>query len=859
MTPAPDHFLRRAHRRKRLGPLLLALAFAAFATALPLASTLGWIPAQHWTSAIGPWACLVASLTAFAFWLRRLGRLDASAHARHLDTELGLAARLEASAELARDTSAFAAAQRADAARHLASRPAPPATGWFTTLAALIIAASLLLVQLGLLGLRALSPAPDIAFPAQLPPDIAASLVWKSPESELKATAIEEIPLAAFAATRTGFRSLSLEVAVNGEPRLSRPLGEAEIGRLHQAGQHKLELELYLDEVGAQEFDLVSYHLRGDRATSVPAPVVASPLQFVQIRPAREDVERVTPPPGGGGGQPIGLLATMLGNLKAAQLQILKQNFLLAHAPIDRNSDVWREENARVAADQKLLAEKVAEAREFAIAESLPTLAVDILGQCIPLMEHAATCMGGGENEIAAKPQGQALGLIVSAEKLIRKILLESQGSASANSTPLPPNHDPFRDKQQFKLPPRAATPAGQLEQLAQAQADAAQPPAEQSQSDPIAEQAKLAERLAALNAAKSLDPAARPKAEQAAQDAAQAARQLSQGDAEAARAPAASSAAALRDAVAAQEAAAQAAAQAELEQIRRDINAAERLADPEERAAALATAAARLRAEALRQQETGSAEIARQLAETATKVESAARAPNPDMPGSRSVGTKPSPQETLTTQTPGQGEGEGPGSGPKSDPKPAPSPGPRQTATIPDPDGQQSARVPSPDGESPSATPGSTPGATPSPSGESAPSASQAAAQTQAALMSRDQALARAARQLARAAGESGMTLADLELAAQLAEALLPGTGGRERARQLADDTRREDHPFNNVVVIPKNLRDAAAHLVVLLQAARQDIRRDEQVRRFNPDDLDPAYRPAIEAYFEKLSRDAR
>jgi hypothetical protein len=806
-SSAPDHYLRRAHRRARSGLLLWALALAALATAVGLAPRLDWIPGSLALEAAHVVLVLAAALV-LVFWIRRARRLDAASLARRLDAELSLSARLEASAELAADPSALAAAQRADAAQHLATRPAPPATAWFSALATLALALLLLLTQLSLLGYRSLRPAPDVALPAELPPDISASLTWQTPESEIKATAIEEIPLSALAATKTGLRDLTLEIAVNGDPRLSLPFSPETLAKLSAPGEHRLEYDLYLDEVGVQEFDLVSYHLRAQRDTPAPAPVVASPLQFIQIRPAREDALRMT---GGPGASCVPLLIA----LKTAQLDLLKQNFLLAHAPLDRAETLWREENTRVGEEQTTLATRTAELRDLAIAEGMPPLLVDNLGLAMPLMLAASAQIKATKNEPAATPQGQALSLLVAAEKLLRKVVVEGGGRGAPRSTP--PIADRFKDKQQFKLPPRAQTPAGELESLAQAQSEAAAEPAK----DPLAEQAALAERLAKLEAAKSLDPAAREKAAQAARDAAEAARQLAAGDAEAARAPSAAAAQALREAAAAQEAAGLSAAQAELEKIRREINAAEHLADPAERAAALAAAAEKLRAEAAQQQETGSAAAAKELAQAAAKTEVAAS----DAGASPPKPAPPSPSD-ANSKAEGQGQGEGPGSGPK------------------------------PPGSPPS--PSNSPG---SPPGSSLPSASRAAAQAQAALTPRDQALARAARQLNRAASPdtpAQTALTELELGADFASVLLADPTAEELVRILRDNTRRDELPAGNAGVIPENLRDPVARLIAMLEAARLGGGRDEQVRRFNPDDFDPAYRPAIEAYFEKLSRDA-
>ena len=48
-----------------------------------------------------------------------------------------------------------------------------------------------------------------------------------------------------------------------------------------------------------------------------------------------------------------------------------------------------------------------------------------------------------------------------------------------------------------------------------------------------------------------------------------------------------------------------------------------------------------------------------------------------------------------------------------------------------------------------------------------------------------------------------------------------------------------------------------AAVRLATALESARNQTQRDEIVRRFNADDIDPAYRQSVETYFEKLSRD--
>ncbi|MFA6288994.1 MAG: hypothetical protein WC661_16555 [Opitutaceae bacterium] len=942
----PDHLVRTQQRRRRHTTLVWALAFAVLAAALAFAEHLAWLPP---TLVIGHWSLIISSALALTIWLIRARRIDAGAVARDLDSQWSLQARLEAAAELSGNPSAFAAAQRADAAAKLAGHRVPRALAWHAGQFVLIVALLLFLTESGIFGFRILFKPPA---PPPPPADISASIEWRSPASELKATAIEEIPLVAAADSHTGFRAMSLEISINGEPRLSRPLDTATLAALAKPGPHPVKLPLYLDETGAVEFDMVSYHLRADRippqvsglkSPPSPLPAITSPLQFIQIRPAREDVRIIKPPPGGGG--KIGELAAIIGALKAAQLSLLKQNFLLAHAQIPKTDKAWTEANTTVATDQKTLAAKTGEARAFAIAAELDTLIVDILTQVIPIMEEASKLITSTQNEPAARPQGKALGLITEIEKLIQKVLLDPDAK-SAGGKPPPPNPDPFKDDQRYKLPPRKDTAAGQLEQLAQDQTEQAKkteptsptPNVAGSASDPTPkppsaeDQAELARRAAELAKNQQLSDAAQKAAAQAARDAAAAANQLKQGDVSAARAPAQAAAQTLRDAAAAQEKAGRDAARAQLEAARRALDAAAREPDAAARAAKLDAIAAELQAAARAQQESGSAEAARQLQAAARETAKAAEAARKgtDAPGDQS-GNEPG--DKPGNVNPGTEPGKTPGDQPEDTPSAKPGDQPGQTAAA-DPNGdlqmtvslpgagkepgnepgsgqgkepgQNSSQKPDKDGtgqgqgegkgEGPGKEPGDKPGSDkgsgqgegqgegsgPGSGSGSIPRlvptdrAGQTAANAQAALSDRTETINRAVRQLERGSGAgSGSTVAgsasdptrspvpnaratDLVLGAQLAQAVLATSEAAKLANTIVNRLRREPSGAANVVM-PADLRGAADRLRLLLAAALNDDRRDETVRRFNPEDIDPAYREAVEAYFERLSREAR
>ncbi|MEZ0218627.1 MAG: hypothetical protein ACAH89_15930 [Rariglobus sp.] len=979
MSQTPDHLVRTQHRRRRYTLLVWTLALALIAAALALAIHLRWLPSSF---VIGHWAFGIASTVALTTWFARARRLDENHVARDLDAEWQLKARVEAASELAGDRSALAAAQRADAAQRLAGRRLPRALAWHTGQLTLILVLIFLFVESTVFTIRIFAKPPA---PPPPPEDISASIEWRAPESELKATSIEEIALAASADTRTGFRSMSLEISVNGEPRLSLPLDAETIKTLAKPGTHAVKLPLYLDETSAAEFDMVSYHLRADRKTREPAPVVTSPLQFIQIRPAREDVRHRKLKGGMPGMDDLGKLAAMAGALKAAQLSLLKQNFLLAHAPIAKTEKAWTEANTTVAADQKLLAEKAAEVRTFAITKELHPMIVDNLTQVIPLMEEASKLITEIKNEPATRPQGRSLALITELEKLIEKIILEIQGGAGLPVPPQPKNPDPFKDDQRYKLPPRKDTAAGQLEQLAKEQSEQAEktdpsPSSGDKKPSPpsAADQAELARRAEELAKNQKLGEAAQKAAAQAARDAAAAAAQLKQGDVSAARAPSQAAAQTLRDAAAAQEKAGRDAARAALEAARRALNEAAREPNAAARAEKIDAVARQLHEAALEQQQSGSAEAARQLeaaAREAAKAAEAARkgtdtAPQPsdqpgenpgtqpgnvspsdqpgdkpgtqpgdqpgtqsgDQPGQRPGGDKPGElpgdkpgsqltpdpkgEQEMTVHLPGAGQQPGEGSGKEPGKEPGQGSGPGEKS---DPSAQGQGQQPDSkgqgqgqgqgEGKDAGQTPGTQPGSGGTGSGSGSGSqpgsgsgtgstprltpvekAAQAAATAQVALSDRTEAAGRAARQLQRGSGEGSgpvpvpgpgegqgsgvgkgtgqgtapggtrpatdIRTSELILGAQLANAVINTAESAHHANTIQTALRRTNE-FHNVVMTPE-VRAAVDHLRLLLAAAVSDDKRDETVRRFNPEDLDPAYREAIESYFERLSREA-
>lgn len=774
-------FLRQHRRRVRSTLLLWSGALTLGAVGLTGFERLGWWPgATGWTLAtIGAAAVLLGT------WLVRVRRVTPQGLARELDARWTLRARLESATELERDETTWAAALRGNAGTALAGRKLPGAFGWRGGQVMISLLLCLLLTEGVSFMVRTISASVSAAKPeAKAPDDVHASIEWKTPESEIKATAIEEVPLTALAESTTGFRSASLEMIVNGDRELSQPIDAATLGDGTKPGTHELGPSLYLDELQLKPFDVVSYRLVAELKTPGTKRVVSSPPQFVEIRPPQKDAALR--------GSGSSTFPGQLYELKARQLQLIKQNAALAQLTAVADSDpTWATENAGVAAEQEKLAARTAEVLAGVKAQNPPPLVTGNLGEAETAMKSASKDIAARSNEAAAKPQNRALALIIELEKFIQQALAGSG----------PPASDPIKDEQTFKLPARAETPAGQLEELAARQqaanAAAAAAAAASAGGDgtagdgkATAEQEAIGQNAATLAGNGGYQDDVRDAIGRASGNARDAARQLKLDDRAAARVPAAAAEQAFNEAVEEQEKAGRAAAVAELEQVRRALNAASR-ASAGERTTQLATARTTLREAALQQQRTGSAEAAQELARLA------------DLIGG------------------------------------APAAGRRAAPTASAPNSPERARE-----------------------------VAVAAAHSQVQLSPRTVAVSRAVRllnrsgeRLAAAAAEPAAsdTLGNLEIASQEAQWVTGDATTIELAQQLAAQADALQRAAAGEAAKKREVGEAAKKLATALEHGRPDEPRDRIVRHFNPADVDPLYREAVESYFERLSRDPR
>jgi len=475
-APLPTQVLQSRHHWERWRGVLIAFLcglvaiFSALVILHPSWHTPGDLKtiAAVWLSGL-----LLTAIAAAVAW--RMAPHSLTDTAQSIDRDLAAKNRLEAMAALHESTTPLAKAQRDETADYLRQQPEARPVRVLPWLIGGVLAAALFhLILLAIWTLPVLFQ-PTAPVPPTPPKDLPhATITWKSPEAETKANPIEEVPTVAIAQSATGLKELTLEISVNGAPKKSQSLPAQPYDK---AGKNSIKVSLYMDELGVEPYDIVSYYIRGQRITDQKVPDTASAIQFVQVRPFRDDIGIMNMPGSPAEEKNLALIR----ELKLAQLKAMKENFVLGHTDLAVNDPVRMKENDRVGKNQGDLSKKAEEVVQYFIQEGMDSRAIDYLRQAEPFMDDASKKILATKNTEALQPQGKALDLIIQLEKFVQKIL-NLQGSPS-QTKPAPP--DPFQDKQQHELKQRTKTTAGQLEQLAKKQTylakDMDQPPGSSS------------------------------------------------------------------------------------------------------------------------------------------------------------------------------------------------------------------------------------------------------------------------------------------------------------------------------------------------------------------------------------------
>ena len=456
-----EKIVRAQHRAARAVPPLgfLAGGLTVLLAVLWLAHPT-FAPVENWRNIGAGWLAGIVLTLAGAFVFARVYRRPLQRTAAELDATLATHNRLETVTNLHDAQDAMAQAQRAETEQFLQQTKLAPRHRWLAALVTLT--AMLALAHLVTLACWARPTSQELAAKAEAaaapekkpaaPP--AASIEWQSPEPEATATAIEEVPLEAEADSSTGLRDLVLEIEVNGALKLSQPLKDD----LAKPGKHTLKPSIYLDQLEVKTYDMVSYHLRAQRIYGSKLPATVSAVQFIQVKPMREDTFVCA-----GGDQPSKCF-NYVSALKTAQLRLMKENFTLAHADISKTSDEWREENSRVGGDQHQLAAKTEEVIMLMTTNNYPEQILGLVRQSQPLMTDAGGKIIKEKNQPALEPQGQALGYLTEVEKYLKHSI------KLAGQSKQPPANDPFHKPKNLDLKTKPLTRAGKVDVLAKEQ-----------------------------------------------------------------------------------------------------------------------------------------------------------------------------------------------------------------------------------------------------------------------------------------------------------------------------------------------------------------------------------------------------
>jgi len=166
------------------------------------------------------------------------------------------------------------------------------------------------------------------------------------PGRDLKVTKVDAVPLQVEAASDQPLEAASWSTAING--------GEARAHTLPPPAEPNYAVYkpvLYVDELGLQDWDVVSYYAA---ASTAKGASYASEIYFLEVRPFREDIAKM---PGGEGGKAYEGLNELTGLIEG-QRQVLRETHRYQQAT-GQGADLRRQDRAKLAAAESDLGDAV--------------------------------------------------------------------------------------------------------------------------------------------------------------------------------------------------------------------------------------------------------------------------------------------------------------------------------------------------------------------------------------------------------------------------------------------------------------------------------------------------------------------
>jgi len=239
---------------------------------------------------------------------------------------------------------------------------------------------------------------------------------FDKPGRDSQATPVEELYLEARADDDYGVRSMQLFYSVNGGKEKSvnlfsgRPMTEV-------SGSHTI----YLEELGLNPGDFVSYYAKATDTDTVAGPKTAtSDIYFVQIRPFKKDYRQAQSQAMAGGGMGGG--QQQVGQLSQQQREIVAATFNIVRDKAKTKPDKFRENVVFMNLAQAKLREQVDElvqklkARLGAVDPSFNKIA-ETLPKASEEMKAAEADLKALKADEALQPEQRALKLLQDAEQ----------------------------------------------------------------------------------------------------------------------------------------------------------------------------------------------------------------------------------------------------------------------------------------------------------------------------------------------------------------------------------------------------------------------------------------------------------
>ena len=252
------------------------------------------------------------------------------------------------------------------------------------------------------------------------------SVSFAKPGRDISASSIEEVYVEAQAEDDFGVRDLELVYSVNGGPEQTVGLFGGSTRLPEVTAGHTF----YLEELGVEPGDSVSYYARAQDDSGVRSQPVSSDLYFLRIRPFGRDFRQAQSQGGGGGGGGGG---GQVEALSEQQREIISATFNVQRDRSTYTAAKLRESTTVVGLSQSRLREQVEglltrmNSQLIERDPAFETIA-GLLPQAVEAMTEAEGRLAAASPDTALPPEHRALQLLQKAEEEYEQQISVQQG-----------------------------------------------------------------------------------------------------------------------------------------------------------------------------------------------------------------------------------------------------------------------------------------------------------------------------------------------------------------------------------------------------------------------------------------------